>query len=89
MLGFNYVGNLFRNKVKCGLSIKVQGEDSCVLMRLSSGSQAGHRRVESLGQCCLQKPPTPQVQILRLGAHTVPSLLSIHPGGRGKSGVES
>lgn len=82
-LGFNYVGNLFRNKVKWGLSIKVQGEDSCVLMCLSSGSQADHRRVEGLGQCCLQKSPTPQVQILRLGARTVPSLVSMHPVGRG------
>lgn len=67
----------------------MQGEDSCVLMFLSPETQADHRRVEGLGQCFLLKPPTPWVQIPRLGASTVPSLVSAPPMGKGKVGVES
>lgn len=69
-----------------GLSIKVQGEDSCVLVFPSPESQANHRRVESLGHCSLLKPPIPGAQMQRLGGSSVPSLASALPVGRGKAG---
>lgn len=71
-----------------GLSIKVQGEDSCVLMLLSPESQANCGRVESLGHCSLLKPQIPGVQIQSLGASNVPSFMSTLPVGRGKAGAE-
>lgn len=70
-----------------GLSIKVQGEDSCVLVFLSPKSQGDYRRVESLGHGSLLKPPVPGVQMRRLGANSVPSLMSGLLVGRGKAGV--
>lgn len=69
-----------------GLSIKVEGEDGCVLVLLSPESQADRGRVESFGHCSLLKPPIPGVQIQRMGASRVPSLTNALPVGRGKAG---